>query len=590
MSSEATSSINADGQNKVAMAYMLLAVLLFSTLPIAFTLGGANNAPFLFVAVVCLFVAVSNVGYLLCVYSSRINRDTFKQIRRNFIHPALLWTTLAQIDYVIFAFALSYVNQAVAAVLIETSPIFMIIFMALLFKKEQRYEKITVEKWFLFAVAFIGVAFVVLSQNETVDTTIQFSTYSEVGGILLIIIASLLGAVGVPATQRWGLAVSNVVGDDKRKDEVFFAIIASTIGRALSGICFIILGLLLGENIQSIGGFGVSIAIVYGLFGLGLATVFLRIANIKTTNLSINAVGYAIPAVALIWLAFASLINVPHVDWLIIGVAAIIAANLLLNFKVEIRAAYKALIIALWICGTSVYLHTSFPLPDYVEIVGVIATLFILILAFRVDRLVRRTTEEESNEFFLFRRLTALVESGGINDDAPNQLREIGKHVKPSALRDAYGKLMQYFVEARKHHSEGNHDMLSELEARVDTLTHSKQQGANFGELTALGFMGFIMVSALLLFKPVELSGWEGLFVETSSFLLATAIVFLFANIFDLQHDRTNAILTKEKGKKYYSVAFDDAGDRGSERWISITVCIAITVAYIWLFLGKWIF
>ena len=78
--------------------------------------------------------------------------------------------------------------------------------------------------------------------------------------------------------------------------------------------------------------------------------------------------------------------------------------------------------------------------------------------------------------------------------------------------------------------------------------------------------------------------------METSSFLLATAIVFLFANIFDLQHDRTNAILTKEKGKKYYSVAFDDAGDRGSERWISITVCIAITVAYIWLFLGKWIF
>ena len=466
----------------------------------------------------------------------------------------------------------------------------MIIFMALLFKKEQRYEKITVEKWFLFVVAFIGVAFVVLSQNETVDTTIQFSTYSEVGGILLIIIASLLGAVGVPATQRWGLAVSNVVGDDKRKDEVFFAIIASTIGRALSGICFIILGLLLGENIQSIGGFGVSIAIVYGLFGLGLATVFLRIANIKTTNLSINAVGYAIPAVALIWLAFASLINVPHVDWLIIGVAAIIAANLLLNFKVEIRAAYKALIIALWVCGTSVYLHTGFPLPDYVEIVGVIATLFILILAFRVDRLVRRTTEEESNEFFLFHRLSTLAESNGINKDAPNQLREIGRHVKPGELRNAYDALKQYFLEARGKCPKDGRAMLDELEARVDTLTHSKQQGANFGELTALGFMGFIMVSALLLFKPVELSGWEGLFVETSSFLLATAIVFLFANIFDLQHDRTNAILTKEKGKKYYSVAFDDADDRGSERWISITVCIAITAAYIWLFLGKWIF
>ena len=396
MTNKVTRPANATSQNKVAIVYMLLAVLLFSTLPIAFILGGANNAPFLFVAVVSLFVAISNVGYLLCVYPSTINRDTFRQIRKNFIHPALLWSTVAQVDYVIFAFALGYVHEAVAAVLIETSPILMIIFMARLFKKEQRYEKIITEKWFLFAIAFVGVAFVTLSQNEVVDAAIQFPTYSEVGGILLLIIASILGATGVPATQRWGLTVSNAVGGDTRKDEVFFAIVASTIGRVFSGIGFIILGLLLGENIQSIGALGVSIAISYGLFGLGLATVFLRIANIKTTNLGVNALGHAIPAVSLIWLAFASLVNVPHVDWLVIGVSAIILANILLNFKDKIRANYKALIIALWVCGTSGYLYVTFPLYDYVEIVVaiVIVILLILILAFRLVRYPSRETQK----------------------------------------------------------------------------------------------------------------------------------------------------------------------------------------------------
>ncbi len=36
--------------NKLALAYMLLAVLLFSAFPFALTIGNANAAPFLFVA------------------------------------------------------------------------------------------------------------------------------------------------------------------------------------------------------------------------------------------------------------------------------------------------------------------------------------------------------------------------------------------------------------------------------------------------------------------------------------------------------------------------------------------------------------
>ena len=288
-------------------------------------------------------------------------------------------------------------------------------------------------------------------------------------------------------------------------------------------------------------------------------------------------------------MGLASLIDVPHIDWLIIGVAAIITANLLLNFTAEIRSAYKALIIALWVCGMSVYLHDGFPLSGYAEVVGVVSTLFILILVFRADRLVRRTTDEENSVFLIYNRLSTLARKGGISEDAKNQLRRIDEHTKPEQLLDAYRKLKDYFKTTREEHPEYD-DKLDELEAAVDSLAHSKQQGANFGELIALGVITFIMVCALLFFKPPGLFGWDGLFTEISSFLLAAVIVFLFANIFDLQHDRTNAVLKKEKGGDLHFVAFDDATDRGGERWVSVIVCVAIAVAYIWLFLGKWIF
>ncbi len=334
---------------------------------------------------------------------------------------------------------------------------------------------------------------------------------------------------------------------------------------------------------------GVLSATTYGFFGFGVGDIFFRIANAKTTNLGINALGYATPVVALIWLALASRIDVPHIDWLVIGLIAIIVANLLLNFTAEIRSAYKALIIALWVCGMAVYLHDGLPLSNYAEMIGVISTLFILILVFRADRLVRRTMDEEKSVFLVYNGLKTMARKRGMDDDARNQLRYIDEHTKPEQLRTAYDELKEYFITAREQHPKYE-EKLDQLETEVDSLVHSKQQGTNFGEIIALGFITFIMVSALLLFKPPELTEWDGLFTEISSFLLATVIMFLFFNIFDLQHDRTNAILSKEQDSSFHSVAFDDSTDRGGERWVSVGICAVITAAYIWLFLGKWIF
>ena len=80
----------------------------------------------------------------------------------------------------------------------------------------------------------------------------------------------------------------------------------------------------------------------------------------------------------------------------------------------------KALILALGICGAIVYLRDgvfSFLGVDkwqwagsgYFESITLAATVFTLLLAFRVARLVSRTSEEDNRTFVIYRKLDLLA-------------------------------------------------------------------------------------------------------------------------------------------------------------------------------------
>ena len=588
-------------QNKSALLYIIAAVVLFSALPITFSIGGASNAPFLFVAVVCLFASISNITYLFFKYPEKINQSNRKIILSHLRRPLIFFGAFGLFGYVLFAFALRYIDEAIAATLMGKMYIFTIPLLARFFPEEGTYYADSIkQKWFLFTVALVGTGFVIASQSSSIDNAVgELFTFSVLGGVGLALAASLLVAIGLYANQEWGFqtrhwkAIYKVVEYD---DEIFYPVAANIIGATIIVPVLVVIGLLSGESIQSIGGVGVLSAAAYGFFGLGIGCIFFYIAiPSDDRDHGIDALSYATPAVSLIWLALASLIDVPHIDWLVIGVTAIIAANFLLAIEGGLRSAYKALIIALWVCGMVVYLHDGLPLSGYAERIGVISALFILILVFRANRFVRRTTDEEKSVFLVFHGLKTLAKKRGMDDDAQNQLRYIDNHTKQHELRAAYDTLKQHFITVREQHPE-HEEKLEQLEAEIDTLVHSKQQGTNFGELIALGFITFILVSALLLFKPPGLTEWDGLFTEISSFLLTTVIIFLFFNIFDLQLDRTKAILVKryitvrEKSREIYSVDINVAAYWGRERLVLVILFITITLAYIWLFLGKWIF
>ena len=69
--------------------------------------------------------------------------------------------------------------------------------------------------------------------------------------------------------------------------------------------------------------------------------------------------------------------------------------------------------------------------------------------------------------------------------------------------------------------------MLAEVLRKIEMLVHSKQQGINFGELTALFILTFITASGMLFLVPSGVSSWAGFVVEMFAFLLTSTIFLL---------------------------------------------------------------
>ena len=318
-------------KNRISLQYMVLSSCMYSTMPIAFSVGNAVNAPFIFVAIVHFVSIICNFIYLITFHKEKINNDTLKKIFVNLRHPALYWSMASTSSYVLFAISLKYIDEAVAAILIEISPIFLIIIMAKVFHKHNRYSTITTQKWTLLLVAFIGVIFVILSQNGSATNTVNdLTTNPTIIGIGFILAAAVFAAIGIPATQLWGSVISNGAG---HKDEIFYTIIAVSIGRTLGAIAFLIAGILVDQSIYKLTPIGIMIAVFYGIFAMGIGSIIRRIAISKTANLGIYGITYITPAISLLWLGLASKIDVQHIEWLLIGTVLIITTNILLARK-----------------------------------------------------------------------------------------------------------------------------------------------------------------------------------------------------------------------------------------------------------------
>ena len=224
-----------------------------------------------------------------------------------------------------------------------------------------------------------------------------------------------------------------------------------------------------------------GLAFVAGLVVDTTVGLMWRKANMSDDDISFNALGYAIPILALVALFLFNQADISRVDYLILGATAIIVANMLINFEAEVRWNFEALILALGGCGTIVYFRADIfdwlGVPNwtwsgdgYFGSVALAATVFTLLLAFRVARLVTRTSDEENRTFSIMRKLDSLVRRDVINSEVRRCIMVIDESSNQAVLKEYYIKTRGYIARALPL-DDSDRQALNETEAELDMLS-----------------------------------------------------------------------------------------------------------------------
>ena len=566
---------------------MMMAVAAFSAVPLLFNLGNAGESPFLFTGIqqICTGLGMG-IGVRILIPSDKRkfmrSRIVVYDIINHCKTKLMLFSVIGHCGYVLFALGIIFVDISIAAILYETWPLFLVLLLSFLFKDRPRYNPVLGTLIFV-VMALFGVALVTLSQSDSPHPLLasgtDFVNFGTAIGVFLVLMSAFCGGADGAGTLKLGimLADKHTNRNDRGTGELVFTMVVTCIGKVFAGGVLCVIGLASSEALSMQQMF---YAVFAGLFVTLIGATAYRVANLKTDDLGVNALAYVTPLIALIWLWMFSILRVSHLDYLIIGAMGIVAANLLINVKASERVAYKALVVSLWAFGTFVYFHDGYATDVSLELP---VTVFILILAFRVDRLVRRTGQEEEWMIEVFRRLRSMESEMQDDDKASKALNASWKallvvdhHKSVEKLKWAYGRMVAQLGNVRAVGVDAGE--VTEIQRMVDKLAHSRQQGSRFGEVIAIFLAGALIVFGLLVFN-----GDREIYGEITSFVLSSIVVFLLFNILDLQEDRRDETLVKgERGE--YIINFGEVKNREKQQYISMALSGVIVVVFAVLF------
>ena len=644
MSAEMTTPTEA-GRGKhgrVAMGYIFIAVVSYALIPTLIGHIGGKDLPFFFMAAWRAGVAVGCVAILLTLYVplwfNRYNWGRFRfhlstsdtkaidwrfpliglhlrvdelriplfnwKIPGDFIDWRILLTILGNCEYALFAWSIKFIDIAVTTILFQSWPIFFLILSALVLRRDARVDpsgKGLLSLALLIGLGFIGFIFIIFSQTGEFGEFSELSLFHLVIGLVLAagaLVLSNLKAFGIEWARDLGQQLSGSLRGLGSDPAIFFVIISflfSSLGATVVGL---VVGFGRGETFDIDL---LAIAFVAGLIVNTTAGLLWRKANMADDDISFNALGYAIPILALLFLFFFEQADISRVDYLILGATAIIVANLLINFEAEVRWSFEALILALGGCGTLVYFRADIfewlGVPDwtwsgdgYFGSIALSATVFTLLLAFRVARLVTRTSDEENRTFTILRKLDSLVRRDVINSEVRRCIMVIDESNNQATLREYYLRTREYIASALPQ-DDSDRQRLNETEAELDMLVRSKQVSPVLGEIFALLVFAGITIFLTMFTKPGEPEGWIRLLVDLFSMLVSSVIIFLMIYSIDLDRERDAHKLERvgESGGDNYLLVFPDTEQRLFDQWLSVGVGAIIILVYAGLLAHKWL-
>ena len=555
---------------------MLGAVGCFVGLPLTIFWGVQTTSPLLFTSVSYL---LSFAIYAVGMRVARIGEPGLKLVPlMSAVKPRyLLSDTLLLSNWFLFAAAIALAPAAVATILFELwGVLFAVLCLSGWWRRRMHHgqsldRSAAVTTLVFMTVGIAGVALAVLS-----DAGSQSWSWAATVGIGMALLAAAATAAAT--------AVEQMMGKRQHGDKHLSATHVSAAGNALSK------GLLGGLMLAGVGMWrlaGRPLDVPWAGLWWAAATAALQtggnwlfqhsnhLARDRAGQSApqINSLYYLVPVGAVVLLAWLTDSAVARPALLICGVAGVVAVNMVMHLDPEGAAqrahpvgghGYKALVLAVWGCGTAVVLR-DFWLParwqvwsvvEYWGMVGVLATVFVLMLSFRQSRLGERRREMDSLTLGLHQTLETMRHSRSLPyaavDEAIDGLRRVDKASRPNELSGAYLGLRKVLLDdldpdpGRSERAAARRAVLAD----VERLVNLRQQGRNFAELAALTMFAAVTVALTLTARPAgDIAPFAGLTHDTASLVVAAAFAFLGFDLIDKRREADAPLFRKVTGE-----------------------------------------
>ena len=564
----------------------------------------------------------------------------------SFWDEKVLWLTfIGRFEVLLFAWSTQFVDTAVATIIYELWVIWFVFFRSRSVNRDSGKQKIASQSWIYLALAAVGLIFVNIAQNGTISSL----AYQ---GLALAFAASILAALQIERPLRYGeiaaerhlakqanlrygeiaekrdlteqasqpqaATAEKDISDNEEKGDteiegdialvhtLFVIIVTTLISSAFNAVIF----LFRLTNNSSKFDYSAS-QMTWTIAGGVIIGSAVFIFNRKGNHLAkeapdLNAIAYATPVLAIIWLLAWNRIDIARFDMFIMGAALIVAVNLMINFKADLnRVGFQWLVVSIWIAGVAIYFRDwvgslssvswlwEHEIVDYYTIVALSVTVFTLILAFRASRLVHRTQEEEALAFSLYRNLESLgKQEAAISIVAIDRSQSIDELVESHNLvDDAIGQLDDSLLPISEK---------AKLRSDLDSLATSKTRNRDLSEPIVLIIFAFIAVSLTVFTRPIvsnEAEEWVGFLLECFSVLFSATIIFLTVNLFDIMSERKISIFEMFHAKanpflKQEEIPKTDTGLISSYIWqrrISAFLVLGMVALFGLLLWSKWL-
>ena len=336
-STPSSQMINRQGYNLTAVGFMSIAVVGFSLVPMVVHFAGGAQSPFLFNFWLRIGISIGCIVFLLALFAKDLldiaNLLLILRSARSWL--IVLAAVGGTLEYTFFAWSVQFIDIAVATILFRIWPICLVFLLAWLYREAGRYRKITITTVLLVCLSLVGFVLAMLSQFGEVSAFNSLLTQNSSLGFAFVMVAIAAAALSA-CSINWGSDLTRLwlPRNDHKLLEWCGVVIALLLTSVVSAVSSAIIGFGVAENLSLNSSF---VAMVGGVVTYATASIAWRGANLTSSNLGINAMIYAAPVLSLLWLFFFADAGVARFDYLVIGAAAIITANLLINFEAEIR-------------------------------------------------------------------------------------------------------------------------------------------------------------------------------------------------------------------------------------------------------------